>query len=119
MSYALGFLLATVAGWWVAAADALFRAEDRPSIFQGNLGMLLLLVITGGGGLLFAFSVIWILRISPSASIACIIGLGGWLGAWLSNLLNVSASGATNRMMVGLVGMGALYGIAWTFFQAP
>ena len=116
MTYVIAILIALFAGWSVAACDALFRAEEKPGPFQGNVGMLLLLAATAAGGLLLAGAVIWVLRISPSASVALIFGLFGWLGAFASNRLNVTAAGAANRMIVGIAGLAALYGLAWWFF---
>jgi hypothetical protein len=103
----------------VAATDALFRAEQRPGLFGGNTGMVLLLVATAGGGLLLAGGVVWIARIVPSASVAVIIGIAGLLGAKGSNMLHVAPEGAVNRMLVGLAGLTVLYGIAWSYFPAP
>ena len=42
----------------------------------------------------------------------------GLLGAKASNMLNVSAAGAANRMIVGIAGLAILYGIAWWYFPA-
>jgi len=119
MTYVIAALIALFAGWSVAACDALFRAEEKPGLFQGTAGMLLLLAATAAGGLVLAGAVIWVLRISPSASVAVIIGLFGLAGAKASNFLNVSAAGAVNRMIVGIAGLAVLYGIAWWFFPAP
>ena len=116
MSYVIAVFIALFAGWSVAASDALFRAEEKPGMFQGTAGMVLLLAATAAGGLVVAGAVIWVLRISPSASVAVIIGLFGLLGAKASNMLNVSASGAANRMIVGIAGLAVLYGIAWWYF---
>ena len=46
----LGFLISFAAGWSIAAGDALFRAEERPGVFRGTPGMILLLVVAGIGG---------------------------------------------------------------------
>src|SRR4051794_28494643 len=81
MTYALAVLIALFAGWSVAACEALFRAEDKPGPLRGNAGMLLLLAATAAGGLLLAGAAIWVLKVSPSASVAAIIGLFGLLGA--------------------------------------
>jgi hypothetical protein len=118
MTYVIAVLIALFAGWSVAACDALFRSEDKPGMFRGNLGMILLLAATAAAGLVVAGAVIWILRISPSASVAVIIGLFGLLGAKTSNMLNITAAGAANRMMVGIAGLAVLYGIAWVYFPA-
>jgi len=118
MAYVIAFLIALAGGWWVAAIDALFRAEDRPGLFAGTPGMVLLLVAAAAGGLLLAGGVIWVARIVPSASVALIIAIGGLLGAKASNMLHVTAAGAANRMLVGLAAMTVLYGIAWSYFPA-
>jgi len=118
MSYVVAVLIALFGGWWVAATDALFRAEERPGLFGGTSGMVLLLIATAGGGLLLAGGVVWVAKISPSASVAVIIGIFGLVGAKASNMLNVNAAGAANRMLVGLAGLTVLYGIAWSYFPA-
>jgi hypothetical protein len=119
MTYVIAVLIALFAGWSVAASDALFRAAERPGAFQGNAGMLLLLAATAAGGLILAGAVVWVLRISPSASVAVIIGLFGLLGAKASNMLNATPAGAANRMIVGIAGLAVLYAVAWWYFPAP
>ncbi len=116
MSYVLAFVIALFAGWWVAAIDALFRADERPGLFGGTSGMVLLLIAAAAGGLLVAGAVIWVARVVPSASVALIIAIGGILGAKASNMLHINAAGAANRMLLGLAGLTVLYGIAWRFF---
>ena len=116
MSYLLAFAIALFAGWWIAAIDSLFRADERPGMFGGTAGMVLLLVAAAAGGLQVAGSVIWVARIVPSASVALIMAIGGILGAKASNMLHVNAAGAANRMLLGLAGLTVLYGIAWTYF---
>lgn len=118
MSYVVAVLIALFGGWWMAAADALFRADERPGLFGGTSGMVLLLVATAAGGLLLAGAAIWVARIVPSASVALILIMIGLLGAKASNLLHVTAAGAANRMLVGLAGLTVLYGIAWSHFPA-
>jgi len=118
MVYVVAVLIALFGGWWVAATDALFRAGERPGLFAGTGGMVLLLIATAGGGLLLAGGVIWVVQISSSASVAVIIGIFALLGAKASNMLNVAAAGAANRMLVGLLGLTVLYGIAWSVFPA-
>jgi hypothetical protein len=119
MSYVLAVLIALFAGWWLAATDALFRAEERPGLFHGTAGMVLLLVATAAGGLLVAGTVIWFVRIAPSAyggSLAVIMLIAAVLGGKASNMLHVTAAGAANRMLVGLAALTVLYGIAWSYF---
>ena len=72
----LGFLISFAAGWSVAAADALFRAEERPGIFRGTPGMILLLTIAGVGGLTIAGAVIWFLQSMISAAVLVILAGG-------------------------------------------
>src|SRR5919109_952535 len=94
----LGFLIAFAAGWSVAAADALFRAEERPGIFRGTPGMILLLVIAAVGGLTIAGAVIWFLQSLLSAAVMVILAGGLVLGGAASRKLHVNAAGAANRM---------------------
>jgi hypothetical protein len=119
MSYVIAMLIALFGGWWVAATNALFQAEERPGLFHGTSGMVVLLLATAAGGLLLAGGVIWVARIVPNASVFVIIAIGGLLGAKASNMLNVAAAGAANRMLLGLAGLTVLYGIAWSYFPAP
>jgi hypothetical protein len=111
-------MIALFGGWWVAATDALFRASERPGLFAGTPGMVLLLIATAGGGLLLAGCAIWIARLATSGSVAVIIGLFGFLGAKASNMVHATAAGAVNRMLLGLLGLTILYGIAWSVFPA-
>jgi hypothetical protein len=116
MAYVLAFIIAIFAGWWAAAIDSLFRADERPGLFGGTPGMVLLLIAAAAGGLLVAGAVIWVARVVPSASVALIIAIGSILGFKASNLLHVNAAGAANRMLLGLAGLTVLYGVAWRFF---
>src|SRR5262249_19865559 len=116
MSYVVAILIALFGGGWVAATEKLFRVEERPGLFRGTPGMLLLLVATGAGGLLLAGAVVWVARLVPNASVALIIAIGSFVGAKASNMLHVTAAGAANRMLVGLLALTVLYGIAWPFF---
>jgi hypothetical protein len=119
MTYLIALLIALFAGWSVTSCEALFRAEQRPGIFHGTAGMVLLLVVAAVGGLLLAGAVIWVLQIVPSASVALILGIGAVLGGMASNKLNINAAGAANRTMVGLAGLAILYAIAWSFYPPP
>src|SRR5215470_15860335 len=118
MAYVVAVLIALFGGWWVAATDALFRASERPGLFAGTSGMVMLLIAAAGGGSLLAGGVVWIAQLASSASVALIIGLFGLLGAKASNMVHVNAAGAANRMLVGLLGLTILYGIAWRVFPA-
>ena len=73
MAYVVAVLIALFGGWWVAATDALFRASERPGLFAGTPGMVLLLIATAGGGLLLAGGAIWIAQFAGSGSVAVII----------------------------------------------
>ena len=119
MTYVLAMLIALVAGWSVMACEALFRAEERPGIFGGTAGMVLLLIVAAVGGLLLAGAVIWVLQVVPSASVALIFGIGAVLGGTASNKLNVTGAGAANRTTVGLGALAILYAIAWVYYPPP
>ena len=97
----LGFLILFAAGWSVAAADALFRAEERPGIFRGTPGMILLLTVAGVGELTIAGAVIWFLQSMISAAVMVILAGGMVLGGAASKKLHVNAAGDANRMMLG------------------
>ena len=112
----LGFLISFATGWSVVAADALFRADERPGIFRGTLGMILLLIVAGIGGLTIAGAVIWFLQSMISAAVMVILAGGVVLGGAASKKLQVNAAGAANRMMVGLAVLVALYALVWTYF---
>ena len=119
MSYMIAVLIALFAGWWLAATDALFRAEERPGLFHGTTGMGVLLLATAAGGLLLAGAVIWFVRIAPSAygaSLTVVMLIAAALGAKASNMLHATAAGAANRMLVGLAALTVLYGIVWSYF---
>jgi hypothetical protein len=111
----LGFLISFASGWSVAAADALFRAEDRPGVFRGTPGMVLLLVVAGIGGLTIAGAVIWFLQSMISAAVLVILAGGFVLGGGASRKLQVNPAGAANRMMLGLAALVVLYGVVWTY----
>jgi hypothetical protein len=115
----LGFLISFAAGWSVVAADALYRAEERPGIFRGTPGMILLLTISAVGGLTIAYAVIWFLQSMISAAVTVILAGGLVLGGAASKKLHVNAAGAANRMMVGFAVLVVLYGLVWTYFPPP
>lgn len=115
----LGFLIALAAGWSVAAADALFRAEERYGVFRGTPGMILLLVVAAVGGLTIAGAVIWFLQSMISAAVLVVLAGGLVLGGAASRKLHVNAVGAANRMMAGLAVLLVLYGTVWTFLPPP
>lgn len=115
----LGFLISFAAGWSIAAADAVFRADERPGIFRGTPGMILLLTVAGVGGLTIAGAVIWFLQSMISAAVLVILAGGLVLGGAASKKLHVNAAGAANRMMVGLAVLVVLYGLVWTYLPPP
>ena len=89
----LGFLISFAAGWSIVATDALFRAEERPGIFRGTPGMILLLTIAGVGGLTIAGAVIWFLQSMISAAVLVILAGGMVIGGAASKKLHVNAAG--------------------------
>lgn len=111
----LGFLISLAAGWSIVAADALFRAEQRPGIFAGTPGMVLLLTIAGVGGLTIAGAVIWFLQSMISAAVLVVLAGGMVLGGAASKKLQINAAGAANRMMVGFAVLVVLYAVVWTY----
>ncbi len=115
MAHLMAVLISLFAGWTVAASEALFRAENRPGIFAGTPGTILLLVITGVGALFAAGGILWILRAISSSTVMVIIAGGGWLGFYASNWLNVNTAGAVNRLIVGVTGLMLLYAITQTW----
>ena len=80
MVITLGFLISFAAGWSIVAADALFRAEERPGIFRGTPGMILLLVVAGVGGLTIAHAFIWVFQSLISAAVLVVLAGGLVLG---------------------------------------
>jgi len=116
LSYILAFVLSVVGGWCLAASDALFRSQERPGLFAGRAGMIVLLAFAAAGGLLLAGSAVWVMRAIPSSVVLVIMAGGGYLGAAASNRMHVNAAGAANRMLSGLVVLVVTYGIAWTIY---
>jgi hypothetical protein len=119
MNMILAFLIGFAGGWSLMACDALFRAEERPGIFRGTAGMVLLLVVTGVGGLTLAGATVWAFQTIISSGVVVIIAGGMVLGFGASKRLHVNAAGAANRMMVGLAVLVALYGIVWSYYPPP
>lgn len=113
----VGFLISFIAGWSIAACDALFRAEQRPGIFRGTSGMIILLILAGIGGFTIAGLVIWFFQSLISAGVLVILAGGIVLGVAASRNLHVTAAGAANRMLVGLVGLVLLYALCWTVLR--
>jgi len=119
MTYLLALLISFLAGWTVAASDVLFREEDRPGVFRGSAGTMLLLILTAAGGLFATGGILWIFRTILTSAVIIIIAGGGWLGFAASNRLHVNAAGAINRLIVGVAGLVLLYGLTWSFFPPP
>jgi hypothetical protein len=115
-NYIIGALICFVAGWTIAAAEVLFREENRPSPFHGTAGMLLLLALGAVGAAFSTGGILWIFQAIPSSAVFIVIGGAGWLGFAASNKLHVAPAGAVNRLIVGLAGVLLFYGMAWKFF---
>src|SRR5947207_908496 len=113
----VGFLISFAAGWSMAACEAVFRAEERPGIFRGTAGMILLLIIAGIGGLTIAGALIWFFQAMISSGVLVVIGGGVVLGGIASRKLHVTAAGAANRMMIGLAALVVLYALVWTVLR--
>jgi hypothetical protein len=114
--YILGALISFLIGWSVAAAEVLFRDENRPPPFGGSLGMLFLLALAAVGALLGTGGILWMFQAIPSSAVFIVIAGAGWLGFAASNKLQVAAAGAVNRLIVGLGGLLVFYGLVWRFF---
>jgi hypothetical protein len=119
MSFILAFLIGFAGGWSLMACDALFRAPERPGIFRGTPGMVLLLVMTGVGGVTLAGATVWAFQTIITSGVVVILVGGMVLGFGASKHLHVNAAGAINRMIVGLAALVALYGIVWTYYPPP
>ena len=114
-NYIVGALICFFIGWSVAAAEVLFREENRPDPFRGMAGMLLLLALAAVGAAFGTGGILWMFRAIPSSAVFIVIGGAGWGGFAASNWLHVRAAGAVNRLIVGLAGILLLYGLAWKF----
>jgi hypothetical protein len=113
--YLIGALICFLIGWTVAAAEVLFREENRPDPFGGTMGMLFLLALSAVGAGLGTGGILWMFRAIPSSAVFIVMGGAGWAGFAASNWLHVTAAGAVNRLIVGLAGLLLLYGLIWTF----
>ena len=114
-SYIIGALISFAIGWATASAEVLFREENRPNPFGGNLGMLFLLALSMVGAALGTSGILWMFRAIPSSAVFIVIGGAGWLGFAASNRLHVATAGAVNRLIVGLAALLLLYGLVWKF----
>jgi hypothetical protein len=115
IDYLMAAVICFLIGWTVAAAEVLFRLEDRPNPFRGTLGMVFLLALSAVGAALGTGGILWALRAVPSSAIMIVIAGAGCGGFAASNWLNVSAAGAVNRLIVGLAGLLPMYGLVWRF----
>jgi hypothetical protein len=118
-NYIVGALISFAIGWSVAAAEALFREEQRPNPFSGTTGMLFLLVLSAVGAALGTGGILWMFRSIPSSAVFIVIAGAGWAGFAASNRLHVAPAGAVNRLIVGLAGVLLLYGSVWKFLPPP
>lgn len=116
MTLILAFLIGFAGGWSLMACDALFRAEDRPGLFRGTLGMVLLLVFTAVGGMTLAGATVWAFQAIITSGVVVILAGGMVLGFGASKYLHVNAAGAVNRMIVGFTALVALYALVWTYY---
>jgi hypothetical protein len=119
MTYTLVVLISFLGGWSAAASEALAKAEERPGMWRGTAGMVLLLALTAVGGLAAAGGILWAFRAIHSSMVVVLIGGGGYLGWRASDWLNVTVAGAANRLLVGVAGLAILYGLVWSFFPPP
>ena len=114
IDYIIAALISFLIGW-TAAAEVLFREENRPGPFRGTAGMLLLLALSAVGAFFGTGGILWIFQTIPSSAVIIVIGGAGWLGFAASNRLHVNPAGAVNRMIVGLGGILLFYGLVWKF----
>lgn len=111
--YLIGGVISFALGWSVAAAEVLFREENRPSPFSGNPGMLFLLALSAVGAALGTGGILWMFQAIPSSAVFIVLAGGAYLGFTASSKLHVAAAGAVNRLIVGLAALLALYGLVW------
>ena len=90
MTMILAFLIGFAGGWSLMACDALFRAEQRPGMFHGTLGMVLLLVFTGVGGVTLAGATVWAFQTVITSGVVVILAAGMVLGFAASKRLHVN-----------------------------
>jgi hypothetical protein len=118
-NYLIGAVICFAIGWSAAAAEVLFRQEDRPGPFRGTTGMLFLLALAAAGAALGTGCILWMLRAIPSSAVLIVIGGASWGGWAASNWLNVAPAGAVNRLILGLAALLLLYGLVWKFLPPP
>ena len=111
--YIIAAAICFLIGWTAAAAEVLFRDENRPSPFLGTPGMLFLLALSAVGAALGTGGILWIFQSIPSSAVIIVIVGAGWAGFAASNWLHVYAAGAVNRLIVGLAGLLLVYGLVW------
>jgi hypothetical protein len=113
MDYLVAAAICFLIGWTAAAAEVLFRLEDRPPPFRDRIGMIFLLVLAGVGAAFGTGGILWMFRAIPSSAVMVVIAGAAWGGWAASNWLNVAPAGAVNRLMVGLAGLLLCYGLVW------
>jgi hypothetical protein len=113
MNYLLAFLFPVLAGWSLAAANALWKAADRPPVLQGTGGRFLLITVYVLTGLLLAAGIVWMFHTLRTSHLVIVIFTGGLLGTSASRRLHVNAAGAINRLVTGVAGLLVAYVIAW------
>ena len=118
-NYILAAVISFLIGWTAAAAEVLFRLENRPNPFRETLGMLFLLALAGVGAALGTGGILWMFRSIPSSAVMIVIAGAGWGGFAASNWLHVHPAGAVNRLIVGLGGLLLLYGLVWKLLPPP
>ncbi len=117
MNLLFASLISFAAGWTLAASEMLFREENRPGVFAGRPGIVLLLVMTGVAGLFATGGILWMFQAVRSSGVLVIILTGGWFGFAASNRLHGNATGAVNRLIVGVTALVILYGMTWSFLR--
>ena len=117
MNLLFASLISFAAGWTLAASEMLFREENRPGVFAGRPGIVLLLVMTGVAGLFATGGILWMFQAVRSSGVLVIILTGGWFGFAASNRLHGNAAGAVNRLIVGVTALVILYGMTWSFLR--
>ena len=104
----------------MAAAEVLFRLEDRPNPFRGTLGMVFLLALSAVGAALGTGGILWAFRAIPSSAVMIVIAGAGWGGFAASNWLNVKSCRRGQPAHCWFsAGLLLLYGLVWKFLPPP
>ena len=117
MNLLFASLISFFAGWTLAASEMLFREENRPGIFAGRPGTVLLLGMTGVAALFATGGILWMFQAVKSSGVLVIILTGGWFGFAASNRLHGNAAGAVNRLIVGVTALVIFYGLTWSVLR--